>query len=416
MSVEQPSKLWNRDFSILWAGLIQSYLGDAFLEIGLLWLVLELTGSPVAAGAILALEGIPKLLGPLAGVIIDRTSKRLVLIMADLVRGMILVLVYGLYVLGLLAIWQLYILVVVLGAMTIFYGPALRVMLPTLVPDSALPGANSAIQGGQQVAMIVGASLAGVMLALIGTPAALLLDGLSFLIAALALWLVHFPPGLLRSSRLSAGAVWHDMIGGLRFIFFTTQVLMLTALAFFINLVLSPVNVIFPFFSNTVLGQGVEGFGFLAASIAVGLLVGNLAAGIIGDRLPYTWSILLGLLGMTLALIGLSFAQTLLVALIITAMLGFMTPFIQIPLVSRLQRAVPQNYQGRVFATMGTLISLSTPLAAALAGQALAALPIPLIFRVAAVGTLVVACIWFVVSLRQQPEPGGQTGSVETTR
>ncbi|HEY0601588.1 MAG TPA: MFS transporter [Herpetosiphonaceae bacterium] len=414
MSQEQPAKLWNRNFSILWAGLIQSYLGDAFLEIGLLWLVIELTGSPLAAAGILALEGIPKLLGPLAGVVIDRSSKRFVVIMADLTRGLVLVLVYGLYVAGLLAVWQLYFLVVILGSMTIFYGPAMRVMLPTLIPDSALPAANSAIQGGQPVAMIVGASLAGILLATIGTPAALLVDGISFLIAALALSLVHFPAGLLQRKQLSARAVWQDMIGGLRFIFFTMQVLMLTGLAFFINLVLSPVNVIFPFFSQNILGQGVEGFGFLATAIAVGLLLGSVAAGVVGDRISYVWSILLGLVGMTLALISLSFAQSLIVALVITAMLGFMTPFIQIPLVSRLQRAVPPGYQGRVFATLGTLVSLSTPLAAALAGQALSTLPIPFIFRAAAVGTLLVAVIWFLFSLRQH-ESTGQPGSVGST-
>lgn len=414
MSEEQPAKLWNRDFSILWAGLIQSYLGDAFLEIGLLWLVIELTGSPLAAGGILALEGIPKLLGPLAGVVIDRSSKRFVLIMADLTRGLVLLLVYALYITGLLAVWQLYFLVVILGSMTIFYGPALRVMLPTLIPDTALPAANSAIQGGQQVAMIVGASLAGILLATIGTPAALLVDGISFLVAAFALSLVHFPAGLLQSRRLSARAVWQDMIGGLRFIFFTMQVLVLTGLAFFLNLVLSPVNVIFPFFSQNILGQGVEGFGFLATAIAVGLLLGSVTAGVVGDRIPYIWSILLGLLGMTLALISLSFAQNLILALVLTALLGFMTPFIQIPLVSRLQRAVPPNYQGRVFATMGTLVSLSTPIAAAIAGQALAALPVPFIFRAAAVGTLLVAVIWFLFSLRQH-ESTGQPGSVEST-
>jgi MFS transporter, DHA3 family, macrolide efflux protein len=411
MSQAQPARLWNRNFAILWAGLVQSYLGDAFLEIGLIWLVLELTGSPVAAGAILALEGIPKLLGPFAGVVIDQTSKRLILIMADLVRGSVLLLLFILFTLGLLAVWHLYLLVVILGAMSILYGPALRVMLPSLVPDEALEGANSALQAGQQVSMVVGASLAGVTLALVGTAWALLLDGLSFLIAALALWLVHFPPALLKSARLTAGGIWRNMIGGLRFIVVTSQVLTLTVLAFFINLVLSPVNVIFPFYSNRVLQSGVEGFGFLATAIAIGLLLGNVAAGIVGDRLRYRWSILLGLVGMTISLIGLSFAQDLWLALLLVVLLGFMPPFIQIPLVSRLQRAVPQSYQGRVFATLSTLISLSTPLAAAIAGQALAALPVPLIFRIAAVGTMLVASMWLIMGLRQQDEPSSQPAS-----
>jgi len=52
---ERPAKLWNRNFVILWVGLVQSYLGDAFLAIGLMWLVLQMTASPATAGAVPAL-------------------------------------------------------------------------------------------------------------------------------------------------------------------------------------------------------------------------------------------------------------------------------------------------------------------------------------------------------------------------
>lgn len=420
MSQERRSRLWNRNFTILWAGEVQSYLGDAFLAIGLMWLALEMTGSPAIGGTILALQGIPKLLGPLAGVIVDRANKRWLMIGSNLIRGMILMALFALHLVGWLEVWHLYLLVVILGALVIFYDPALRVMLPALVPDAALPAANSVLQASLQFSMVVGASLAGVALAAFGAPIALLLDGLSFLIAALALWFVHFPSALLRTSRLGVHQVLRDMVGGLRYILLTQEVLTLTILAFFINLVLSPVNVIFPVFSRDVLGGGVEGFGFLASAIAAGMLLGSVVAGVIGDRLSYARAILVGLLGMTAALGSLSFAQTLLLALLMAAGLGMMAPIIQVPLVTRLQRAVPKDYQGRVFATLNALVTVSVPLAAALAGHALVVLPVPPIFRVAALGTLIVAGIWAGVNARRpseearQPEPleGSEGGGV----
>jgi len=395
-----PSRLWNRNFSLLWAGLVQSYLGDAFLAIGLMWLVLERTGSPAAAGTILAVQGIPKLLGPLAGVVVDRSSKRHLMIGSDWVRCAALVAVFLLHRAGALALWHLYALVVVLGAAAIFYGPSLRVLLPRLVPDAALPGANSTLQASEQMAMIAGASLAGLLVAAVGAPFALLIDGITFGLAALALTLVTFPRRLLAAKGLAARQVLRDFVGGLRYVLGTTEVLMLTVVVFASNLVLSPANVIFPVYSAEVLDQGVKGFGFLASAIAIGFLLGSVVAGILGDRLPYAWAIFAGLFGIALALVGLGATGTLVPALLLTGALGMVVPLVQIPLVSRLQRFVPEELQGRVFATVSSFVSLAVPLGAAIAGQALALVPVPLVFRGAAAGVTAVAIAWFLLGLR----------------
>jgi len=204
-----------------------------------MWLALQMTGSPAIAGVVLALEGIPKLLGPLAGAILDRANKRWLMIGTDLIRGVILIAVFGLQLLGWLQIWHLYILVVILGASSVIYDPALRVILPTLVPDKTLSKANSFLQGSLQISMIAGTTLAGIALAAFGAPIALLLDGVSFLGLALALWFIRFPPALLQSTDIKASQVLRDMFAGLHFIIITQEVLMLTFIAFFINLVLS---------------------------------------------------------------------------------------------------------------------------------------------------------------------------------
>lgn len=105
---------------------------------------------------------------------------------------------------------------------------------------------------------------------------------------------------------------------------------------------------------------------------------------------------------------SLSFTRTLLPALLMTGGLGMMAPLIQVPLVTRLQRAVPQDYQGRVFATLNALVTLAVPLAAALAGQALVLLPVPPIFRIAALGMLIVAGLWVGMGMRRPREEARQ--------
>ena len=66
--------MWNRNFTILWIGLLQSYFGSVFLAVGLTWLVLQMTGSAAAASLILVIDGLTKLLGPFAGVLAILTS------------------------------------------------------------------------------------------------------------------------------------------------------------------------------------------------------------------------------------------------------------------------------------------------------------------------------------------------------
>lgn len=390
----KPTRLWNRSFAVLWFGLVQSYLGDTFLAIGLMWLVFEHSGSARAAGTVLVLEGIPKLLGPLAGVIVDRSSKRMLMIGGDLVRGAVLLGLFGLHLSGALVLWHVYAGVVVVSAAGIFYGPSLKVLLPTLVNDASLPAANSAVQAGQHAATIAGGLVAGLVLAAIGAPAALLIDGISFVVAAAAVSLVKMPGAVLGSRGLSARAVLRDLVAGFRFILGRTEVLMLTLVIFACNLVLAPVNVIFPVYSAAVLGRGVEGFGYMVSAIGVGLLIGSMAAGVV--KTSYPRAIVLGLLGLSAALAALGWTASLVMAIAITGLLGALVPFIQIPVVSQLQRSVPRDFQGRVFATMSSVASAATPLGAAIAGQALAAFPIARVFLGAAAGVAIVALFWQV--------------------
>jgi DHA3 family macrolide efflux protein-like MFS transporter len=398
MSYRNPTQLWNRNFALLWIGLVQSYFGDAFLGVGLTWLILKRTGSPAAAATILVLQTIPKLLGPIAGVIVDRTNKLVLLVSCDILRGIGLVFMFVFYLLGIIEVWHFYVLVALLGAFTIFYGPALRVSLPVIVPQTQLISANSALQFGQQGALIIGASVAGMALTVFDAPLALLIDGISFLVTAVLLLFVRFPADNGQTAKIGIHEVWHDVVDGVRYIIARREVIILSLLLFFLNLILSPINVIFPVFSQMVLGAGVAGFGLLASAVSLGLLLGNVIVGIIGNRLHYTYSIIIGLIGMSVAIGALGYVQTLILALTMTTSLGMMVPFIQVPITSQLQQSVPWTHLGRVFAMLETWVMLSIPLAATLASHALIALPIGSIFRgVGIVVVLLAGSYWMMV-------------------
>lgn len=390
----EDSRLWNRDVLLLWLALVQSALGDGFLTIGLMWLVLETTGSALAAGTLVAVGAAPKLLGPFAGVVVDRKSKRSLMIASDLARGALLLAVFILHAAGGLEVWMLFTVAAFEGALTLVYGPCLKVLLPQLVNDARLPAANSLFQAGQHTALMVGTASAGVVLARTGAPLALLIDGVSFLLAAAVILAVRFPADSARSSPLTLAAVGRDLQNGLRYLRRAREVLALTLVIFAANFMLGPINVVFPVFSREVLGAGVTGFGFLSAAVAAGLLAGNVIAGTLGDRLRYRRSIVIGVAGMALVFLGLSFCTRLGVAVALSGLLGTMMPLVQIPVVSQLQRTVPTSLQGKVFATMGAAVALAVPLGGAAFGQVVELWPVPLVFRLSTVTLLSVAVAW----------------------
>ncbi len=203
-----------------------------------------------------------------------------------------------------------------------------------------------------------------------------------------------------------------DLLDAMAYIVRTKEILFLTVLAFVLNFILSPVNVIFPVFSVG-LGAGPEGFGLLSATIAAGMLLGTLVAGLMGDRLPYVWALALGLGGISLALLGLSFATTLLVAITWVAGLGGATPLVQIPLVTRLQLQVPKDYQGRTFATMNTLTQAALPLSAGTVGWALQYAGVDTVFQGAAASLGLLLLLW--VGLQGFLRRSSPAGALDTT-
>jgi MFS family permease len=406
MNPSSQPKLFNKNFLVLWIGLIQSNFGDAFFAVGALWLVYEITGSPYSASTILILEGLPKLLGLVAGAVIDRSNKKNLLIFGDIFRGVILIIAYVIYLSSALSVWHIYFVVALLNAASVFYTPALRSILPTIVPNHELPRANALIQTGQQLAKILGASIGGVILAVTSGPVAFLIDGISFIVAALAIALIQLPPEILTAQKRSAKQLLLDVKSGILFITKSVEMSSLFLVVALVNLILGPVNVALPIFASQVLGGGVVSLGYLESALASGMLLGGLVFGVAtGNKLKYPRSITYGILGVALSLILLGFSATLLPALLFSALFTSFIPLLSVSLHTRVQRIVPLEFRGRVFASIDMVGNLALPLGAGIAGRLLELLPSNNIFSISGWAIVIAVLIWVVLSQRFIIEP-----------
>ncbi len=182
----------------LWLGQLVSNFGDALHYIALVLLVYQLTGHGVAVAVLVAAEAIPiLLLGPVAGVVIDRFSRKSVLIGSDVFRAVL--------VLSLLwphGVWHAYLVAAGLAAGNAFFNPAVQAVIPSVTTPEQRLAANSVAWSTGRLVQIVASAVAGGLIALVGTGAAFAVNGASFLASALLIARLVIPA---HAGQLDAG-------------------------------------------------------------------------------------------------------------------------------------------------------------------------------------------------------------------
>jgi MFS family permease len=197
--------LRRRDFGLLWAGGLISETGDWFLLVGLPVWVFQLTGSSLVTATVFLVGLLPGLVvGPLAGVLVDRWDRRRTLVAVSLAQAT--------FLLPLLAVdgrdrlWVVYLVMAVEAALGQLNDPARNALVPSLVPREDLVGANALIGLTSNLARLTGSPLGGVLVDLAGLPGLVIGDAVSFLAGAGLLALVGRRTTPSTSGSSSAGA------------------------------------------------------------------------------------------------------------------------------------------------------------------------------------------------------------------
>ncbi|MFN8485856.1 MAG: MFS transporter [Anaerolineae bacterium] len=205
----------NTAFRRLWYGQIVSELGDWFDSIALFSLLLRLTGSAQAVAIVLVCQGVPQtLIGPFAGVVVDRLPRKTVMVAADLLRIPIVLLL--LLVRSPDMVWLAYVAVFLKFSVTSFFEPARSAFVPSVVSEEELVVANTLSGATWSVMLALGAALGGIVAGLLGSDASFILDALSFLGSALIIMSIHAHESHTALARTTSG--WQEFREGLRFL------------------------------------------------------------------------------------------------------------------------------------------------------------------------------------------------------
>jgi predicted MFS family arabinose efflux permease len=190
--------LRRRDFGLLWAGGLISETGDWFLLVGLPVWVLQVTGSSLVTATVFLVGLLPGLVvGPLAGVLVDRWDRRRTLVAVSLAQAAFLLPLLA--VDGRNRLWIVYLVMAVEAALAQLNDPARNALVPSLVAKVDLVGANALIGLNSNLARLVGSPLGGIMVEVAGLPGLVVADAASFLLGAVLIALVRSDAGTSRA-------------------------------------------------------------------------------------------------------------------------------------------------------------------------------------------------------------------------
>src|ERR1700724_4371978 len=173
----------NRNFRLLWGAQIVSEIGDWFYTLSIYSLLLQFTGRASSVALALVLQVLPQtIIGPTAGVVNDRVRRKYVMITADLARFVIVLAM--LLVRTRSMVWLVYPLLVAETIMAAFFEPARNAVIPAITANNDVVLANTLSSATWSVNLLIGASVGGMVAALLGRDAVFLLNALSFLASA----------------------------------------------------------------------------------------------------------------------------------------------------------------------------------------------------------------------------------------
>jgi MFS family permease len=387
--------LAERDFRLLWSSEAVSLIGDHFHVIALAWLVIDLTKSGLALGAVLIAIGVPRalLIVPM-GVIADRAPARTLMLAAHLARGLVVGAMAAMVLTDTASIPLLALLGVLFGAADAVYIPAQQAFLPRTLEAGRLPSANALLQGTMQLTGIVVPPLAGAAIAVVGTGAAFVVNAGSFFLAAgIVLLISATGAGTLAGPRADAPAPVHaagalaagdelvegpavtaqpsfvaQIREGIAYVMDDGALRTTLLISLVMNFALSgPAAVGMPWLAQVRFGAGPLGLGLTATGFAVGSLVGTALAGNV--RLTRQGPVILGALALSgMAMLAVGVAPWIGLVAVALAVMGLAIGYVNIVALSWLQSRIEPAMIGRVMALAMLMGFGITPLSLALAG------------------------------------------------
>jgi MFS family permease len=333
-----------RDFRLFWLSILVSNTGSWMQMTAVNWLLYQLTGSPLQLGLNGIFRAVPSILfGFFGGTFADRYDRRRLLLWTQIVLGLLALGLGTLDQTGNIDAWHIYAFTFASATVGSFDGPARQALFPSLVPRPVLPSAialNSLLWKG---AALLGPSLGGIAISLMGISGAFYANALSFLAVVVALLLMRASPPALDGQR--------DFLKETKegFSYILAQPIIVGVMVMeAVSSVFGLDNAMLTIFASDVFNVGAHGFGFLQSARGLGAVIGSSLFIGIGQRHPQGRILFVSavLYGVGFSLFGVS--PSFLFALLLLTLVGATDSVWGAARGTILQLVTPERFRGRV--------------------------------------------------------------------
>jgi DHA3 family macrolide efflux protein-like MFS transporter len=379
--MQLPTKLFNKNFFLLWQGQLISQLGNQAFSIGLMFWIKHVTDSASLVALIMIVSALPTIiLGPLAGAFADRYSRKAIIIITDSLSGLFLVFLAIIMLVfpsqTELLLILLFVVSTIMSILATFFRPTISAAIPDIVPSEKTTSANSFHQFSIQFATILGQGTGGVLFRFFGAPLLFLFAGISFMVASFGEVFIKIPQKITSNNQTRKfKEIWadlkNDVIESFHYIKQNKGLKVLYFVWMGINFLFTPLIVLLAFYVEDFLKLTTDWYGYFMAIFGIGAILGYIIIGIV-KLIPKTrmYVMVFVVFGHAIILILLGFIHSIIIAMFLSMFLGLLNGMVNILNVTQLQLTTPSDMRGRIFGLLNTIATAIIPISMAMAGIA----------------------------------------------
>ncbi len=391
----------NQSMLFLFSGRLLSTLGNYTFDFAIAWYILRNGGTSLQSSIVLMSALLPQvILGPFAGVIVDRIPRKKILVSMDFIRAAIITLVGCLMYFKLLPFWLLCFLLFLAGICSSLYSPACNSLIPDIVEKEEINKANSIDSLASNISRILGPLLGGALYTYFGMTIIVCVDGISFLLSALLELFIVVKYEEITQIETGASVI-EDLVEGYRYIKGRPGLYLLLWFYVAINFLSVPIiQIYFPYTYNNILKTSTAQLTMTNFAFGLGFVIGAIISSVLPQKEKYhnriCRSFLVSccmVLGFSIPLFPFIFAKLSVNSIVffysaLAVICGTFMMLGNIPLFVIFQRDVDDSVRGRVFALMNTFTNAATPLGYLVAGWLVGFVPMYMLIFV--IGIIVV--------------------------
>ena len=389
------SSLKHRNYRLLFFGTSLSHVGDFIQAMAQSWLVWTMTGSPFLLGVVGFCQALPRLLlGAVGGAFVDRVERRRLLMSTQILAMVQAFVFWALVYFSWIEFWHVLVLVLFLGTVNTVNQTARHSLINNLVPREDLMNAIALNSSIANLAKIIGPSLGGILISIIGIAGCLFVNAVSFLTIIATLIVMEFPQ--IKGKVNVEAPFWQEVSEGYHFLLGQRRLFSIILLTYAIALVGTPYSRFLPVFATDILHAGPSTFGLLLAAPGIGAVIAGLGIASLGRLRRRMHFVAMSVYAFSASLILFSFSRSLPLSMLSLILVGASNIAIRAVANSVVQMETPPDLLGRMLSlyfmdkglwSFGTLFIgsvahvVGTPRAIAISGAACAAAATALLYQ-----------------------------------